>query len=51
MKCFCFDSQGMNTKIFFATIAACSLSFAIAHAEDKTVGEKTAEAWDKTKET
>lgn len=41
----------MKTKHLFAAFAALLCSCAIAHAADKTVGEKSAEAWDKTKAT
>lgn len=42
----------MNMKTLFAGAVALSFSFTVAAAtEDKTVGEKSAEAWDKTKET
>ena len=39
----------MNTKIFFTAVLACSFCFTLAQAEEKTVSEKSAEVWDKTK--
>lgn len=42
---------GMNTKRFFIAVLTCSLCFTVAQAEEKTVGEKTAEVWDETKKT
>jgi uncharacterized cupredoxin-like copper-binding protein len=41
----------MNTKTFFAVILGAAFSFTLAQAEEKTVSEKSAAAWDKTKET
>lgn len=39
----------MNTKIFLIAFLACSFCCAPAQAEEKTVSEKSAEVWDKTK--
>ena len=39
----------MNTKTFFTVLLACSFCCAVAQAEEKTVSEKSAEVWDKTK--
>jgi archaellum component FlaG (FlaF/FlaG flagellin family) len=39
----------MNMKKLFVTLVACSFCCALAHAEEKTVAEKSAEVWDKTK--
>lgn len=39
----------MNTKIFLTAVLACSFCFTLAQAEEKTVSEKSAEVWDKTK--
>lgn len=40
---------GMNMKNFLAAVLACSFCFTGAQAEEKTVSEKSAEAWDTTK--
>lgn len=39
----------MNRTKFFTVCLACVLSCAVAQAEEKTVSEKSAEVWDKTK--
>ncbi|HWM23445.1 MAG TPA: cupredoxin domain-containing protein [Chthoniobacterales bacterium] len=39
----------MNTKNLLTAVLACSLCFTVAQAEEKTVGEKSAEVWDETK--
>ena len=39
----------MNTK-FFIALLACAFYCAVAQAEEKTVSEKSAEVWDKTKQ-
>jgi hypothetical protein len=39
----------MNTTRFFGAFLACAFCCAVAHAEEKTVSEKTAEVWDETK--
>ena len=41
----------MKMKSILAVAAVLSLSMTFVRAEDKTVGEKTGEAWQKTKET
>lgn len=40
-----------NTLLTVGIAAACSLALPHARAEEKTVGEKSAEVWDKTKQT
>jgi uncharacterized cupredoxin-like copper-binding protein len=39
--------MGMKTNILFPTLIAAALSVATAHADDKTLGEKTSETIDK----
>jgi hypothetical protein len=39
----------MNTKKLFMAFLACAFCCAVAQAEEKTVSEKSAEVWDKTK--
>ena len=39
----------MNTTKFVIAFLACAFCCALAQAEEKTAGEKTAEVWDKTK--
>ena len=39
----------MNTTKLFAVFLACAFCCAVAQAEEKTVSEKSAEVWDKTK--
>lgn len=46
-----FRIPSMNTKYFFAGVAVFAISLAVVYGEDKSVGEKSAEVWDKTKET
>jgi hypothetical protein len=44
-----FRRQDMNTTKFFMAFLACAFCCAVAHGEEKTVSEKSAEVWDKTK--
>jgi iron uptake system EfeUOB component EfeO/EfeM len=44
-----YEYQDMNTKRFLVAVLVCAFGCAIAHAEEKTVSEKSAEVWDKTK--
>jgi iron uptake system EfeUOB component EfeO/EfeM len=39
----------MNMKNFLTAVLACSFCFTVVQAEEKTVSEKSAEAWDATK--